>query len=78
MRAANIKIASQPRREKAYMIKATIPSRTGTPTPTLTPMMILLLTPPVLPFSTALIPDVAFGEFEDVDDGGGMNETGKT
>jgi hypothetical protein len=43
-------------RENTYMHPAITAINTGTPTPTLTPMTSLLLTLPVFPFSTPLIP----------------------
>lgn len=45
------------KRQKTYMQPAIMAINTGTPTPTLTPMMTLLLTPPVSPLITLLIPE---------------------
>lgn len=39
---------------------------TGTPTPTLTPMMTLLLTPPVLPLTARLLGEDCVGATYDV------------
>lgn len=43
---------------KTYIEPAMIAINIGTPTPTLTPIMSLLLTPPVSPSMTPVIPDV--------------------
>jgi len=49
---AQLEEGSETQRGRTYTTPARIAIRTGTPTPTLTPIIILLLTPPVLPLMT--------------------------
>jgi hypothetical protein len=46
------------------MQRATMVINTGTPTPTLTPMMTLLLTPPVSPMIMVLLPEDGVGTYD--------------
>src|SRR2546430_1802804 len=52
-----MKLRYKRRRKKSYMLPATMAINTGKPMPTLTPMMTLLLAPPVFPLITILIPE---------------------
>jgi hypothetical protein len=52
------------KRPKTYMQTATMVINTGTPTPTLTPMTTLLLTPPVSPLIMVLLPEDGVGIYD--------------
>ena len=49
---------------KSYMQAAMLASNNGNPTPTTTPMIILLLTPPVFPSTILVIPEVGPGTYD--------------
>jgi hypothetical protein len=63
-----MKKGTSERDQKTYTLPATMAINTGKPMPTLTPMMTLLLAPPVFPLITLLIPEDG--------DGVGIYDTG--